>query len=238
MMNVHGVQERIESLTARERDRMFALMQANYDGVLRETFERDLSEKDSVLVLRDRGGLRGFSTLKYFHREVDGQTVRVMYSGDTIVDKRCWGSPEVPKAIVRAQLDYLPHCEGDPLYWMLTTKGEKTYRFLPVLYRRFYPCVREETPYAIRRLIDCLATEKYGDAYDAERGVVVHPHGQRLKCDTAPVDGTRRKNPHVAYFLHRNPDYLRGDELVCVARVTWENLRSGIRRWMAREVTV
>jgi hypothetical protein len=38
------------------------------------------------------------------------------------------------------------------------------------------------------------------------------------------VEETRRKNPHISYFIGRNPGFIRGDELACLARVSPDNL--------------
>ena len=80
------------SLSARERDAIHALMTEHYEAVPRERFEADLSRKDEVLMLHDDGGiLRGFTTLAWNPAGTfpEGD---ILFSGDTIIDRSCWGT--------------------------------------------------------------------------------------------------------------------------------------------------
>ena len=52
-----------------------------------QTFLRDLSEKNWVVLLEDdSGALRGFSTFLIYATAVDRRPITVVYSGDTIVE--------------------------------------------------------------------------------------------------------------------------------------------------------
>jgi hypothetical protein len=51
----------------------------------------------------------------------------------------------------------------------------------------------------------------------------------QLKPDLAEVPSRLSSRPEVAFFLQRNPGYRNGDELVCLARLAPENLRSMVR---------
>ncbi len=64
-MRLAGTVVTPQDLGKDQRDRMYELMVAHFDQVSRLTFERDLAEKQWVVVLRDAqtGGIQGFSTL-------------------------------------------------------------------------------------------------------------------------------------------------------------------------------
>ena len=42
----------------------------------------------------------------------------------------------------------------------------------------------------------------------------------------------RQDDPHVHYFLERNPGYAEGDELVCLAEVSLANTHGIGHRWL------
>ena len=50
----------------------------------------------------------------------------------------------------------------------------------------------------------------------------------RKNTENGPVP-----DPHIAFFLERNPGFVRGDELVCLTRIDEQNLTPAGRR-MAR----
>jgi hypothetical protein len=117
-------------------------------------------------------------------------------------------------------------------YWLLLTSGFRTYRFLPVFWREFFPSRDRPTPGAMQELIDQLARERFGDAYDPARGIVRFPRPQRLRPALAALPAGRVADPHVAFFLTRNPGH--GDELVCVTELTEANLTAAGRRMVGR----
>jgi hypothetical protein len=75
-----------------------------------------------------------------------------------------------------------------------------------------------------------LARERFGSCYDAGRGIVTFPFPQRLHGALRDVSAGRRSDPHVAFFLDRNPGWAGGDELVCLTEIEAGNLTTAGRR--------
>src|SRR3977135_1349606 len=77
----------VGTLTLQMRRAMYALFERYYVASSFERFERDLTGKDTVFLINDeRGELCGFSTLAVFEMDVDGAPLRVVFSGDTIIE--------------------------------------------------------------------------------------------------------------------------------------------------------
>ena len=241
---LHGRVVARQTLDTPTRDAMFSLLTAHFVGVDRATFDRDLEAKSCAILLEDdAGNVRGFSTMVVYESCPAGMPVSVVYSGDTIVDPAWWGSPALARTWVRAVRQLAPESEARDVYWLLLTSGFRTYRFLPVFFREFYPRFDAATPAREAALLDVLAQERFGQQYDAASGVVRFEHPQILSPDLVTLPGHRmaRKNTedrpvpdrHIAFFLARNPGFVRGDELVCLTRIDDRNLTPAGRR-MAR----
>jgi hypothetical protein len=112
----------------------------------------------------------------------------------------------------------------------LLSSGFRTYRFLPVFWRKFWPQAGAPTPEEMRALRDELAGRRFGAAYHAGAGVVRFGAPQRLRGELAEVPDGRTKDAHVAYFLAANPGHADGDELVCLTELSDENLTAAGRR--------
>lgn len=219
-----------DALDAARRRSMFVLLRSHFLGVERETFEADLSEKNWVLLLEDeRGVLRGFSTLLVRTRPAGDRRVIVVYSGDTIVAREWWGSPALPMTWLRAVQEITPAYGSHDVYWLLLTSGFRTYRFLPVFFREFVPRPGRDAG-AEDGLLTSLASAQFGPRFDARTGTVRLAHPQVLVPELLDVPAGRTRDPHVAFFLDRNPGYVRGDELVCLARLANDNLTPAGRR--------
>ncbi len=221
----------VGELGAEAVEQMLELMRQHYEGVSEARFNADLQAKQWVILLRDRGRLCGFSTQTTFDHALAGRRMKILFSGDTIIDKHCWGSFALPVAWGRLMLSLLARDPGTDLFWLLTSKGYKTYRFLPVFFRSFHPCCTGEPSAFERELLPSVATARFGDAFDAAAGVLrARPGAQRLREGVADLDARRLQDPHIAFFQQRNPGHAKGDELVCLARIHPDNLTDYIRR--------
>ena len=209
---------------------MFGLLRSHFIGVDRDTFESDLLQKNWVILLEDhRGVLRGFSTLLVYPENVEGLALTVVYSGDTIVAPEWWGSSALPLTWLRAVRQITPLDGGRNVYWLLLTSGFRTYRFLPVFFSEFVPrCGGARATDAA--LLTRLANARFGRRFDQAAGIVRLEKPQILAPELLDVPRGRRLDPHIAFFLERNPGYVRGDELVCLARIADDSLTAAGRR--------
>ena len=232
LTQVHGLLPRQE-LTRNQRDEMFTLLSQHFEGVTCAQFEHDLAEKNWVVEIRREDRLLGFSTLLVEQVEFDGEPLIAIYSGDTIVAPEAWGSP----ALARAWIASVNHLRADlpecPCYWLLLTSGFRTYRFLSVFWREFFPHHAAPTPQRQQRLLDHLARIRYGSAHDAAAGIVRFPRPQKLRGPLAVVPAGREIDPHTAFFLSRNPGHIEGDELCCLAEICDNNLTRAGRRMIS-----
>lgn len=217
-----------------QRAAMFALLDGHFEGVSAAQFAADLTEKSHVILLERNGRLVGFSTLLIYETMHRSEPATVVYSGDTIVAPEAWHSPVLSRAwITTVNALRRDHPQGR-YYWLLLTSGFRTYRFLPVFWREFFPRHDQPMPPESRELRDHLARERFGAAYDATRGIVRFDRPQRLRPALAGLPAGKADDPHVAFFLRENPGHLAGDELVCLTELVESNLTPAGRRMVAR----
>ncbi|NET71879.1 MAG: hypothetical protein F6K62_13385 [Sphaerospermopsis sp. SIO1G2] len=224
----------VEKLQSSDRTAMYTLLQSHFQGITWNAFEIDLEHKNWVLLLKDETSniLKGFSTLKFCQKTVNGENVSVVYSGDTIVDPSAWSSPTLPQSWIAAINFLRHHYAVEKLYWLLICSGFRTYRFLPVFWHNFYPRYNLQTPGEIAKIMGSLAKQYYGDFYQENHGIVRFPYPQTLREGLIEVPSGRETNPHVQFFLAKNPGHVNGDELVCFTEINYDNLtRAGKRMW-------
>lgn len=214
-------------LTSTIIDQMYRLYADHYLDASKAMFLRDLAGKTHTLLLSDAlGELCGFSTMQLYRSVTTNGPVRVVYSGDTIVDPKQWGSPALAIEWLRFAGEIERREPAIPLYWFLIVKGHRTYRFLPTFARQYIPHHAERETPVERQILAFLATEKFGSNYDARTGLIRFetPQG-RLNRVLAEVPERHARLPSVRHFLQLNPGYHEGDELACLCRLSLENLR-------------
>ena len=211
---------------------MFDIFCENFERSSLEIFERDLKDKNWVILIRDteHNALQGFSTIALYEMDYQRKRISVVYSGDTIIRREYWGTPELPRSWIHTVLEKSAQMP-QPLYWLLISSGYKTYRFLTVFYKEFYPRYDRPTPPEMQAMMEYLATQRFGTDYHCGEGVVRFQDGATpLRRGIAEVSDERLHDPHVAFYVSRNPGHVNGDELVCITQIHPDNLTAAGRR--------
>jgi hypothetical protein len=217
---------------------MLELMDRHYCNVVPAVFEADLAEKQWVIqvVHRPTGRLCGFSTQMVLDATVGSRPIKALFSGDTIIDRRYWGDTALMQVGGRLALSLVDKWPDAEPYWFLISQGYKTYRFLPVFFREYYPRFDVETPDFVRQVIDTLAGRKFPELYDPALGVIrAHANQYRLREGVADITAERCRDPHVQFFVERNPQHRMGDELCCIARLSRDNFTDAAYRMLQVE---
>ena len=199
---------------------MYELFSKQFENVSFEQFLEDLDQKNWVLLLRDDDGvLSGFSSMHIYDVMVDNRKLTVVYSGDTVVDVESWSDSALSYYWMGA-IDYLRRLHRkERLYWFLLVSGFRTYRFLPVYSQFFFPRYDQSTTEDIQRIMDVMASARFGNMYDAPTGIVRLGVPAILKDGYRGIPENRLKDPHIAFFAVKNPGHEEGDELVCFAEL-------------------
>jgi len=219
-----------------ERNQMITLLRHYFTNITPNDFENDLAEKEWAVLLYDTatGHIKGFSTLMRLQTTVGGQPIVAFFSGDTIIHRDYWGETELPRLWGRHVFDLAAAIPSTRVFWFLICSGYKTYRFLPVFFREFYPTYRCKTPPAIKKTIDALAQLKFPTEYDPERGIIRLERAAPLQPGVAEITKRRLKDPHIAFFARANPGHTHGEELACLTEINPANLTRAGRRMLGQ----
>ncbi len=186
-------------------------------------FDVDLDQKDWALLLVQDNQLVGFSTLQRSLEHFQGSPVAVYFSGDTLVLPQHRHRFQLPRLWARAVFELVAQ-DTLPCYWLLICSGFRTYRFLSVFYREFYPRYDQPTPPDWANFMSALAERRFGPLYDSQNGVV------RLASACKEGLPERQLDPHAQFFLSANPGWVKGHELVCLTRLSVDNQSAALQR--------
>jgi len=219
--------KQIAELTPSERATMFGLLSLEFLGTRREDFIHDLEEKDSVALLRKDsrdGEIVGFSTLMLLELPIDGRKVRAVFSGDTTVLPEFRSSGGIGVEVGRCFMKALETFPDHEIYYVLISKGWRTYKVLPFFFKSFAP--KHDTPTSIhdKAVMDAFGKVKYPKDYDPDQGLIMFSK-ETQRLIPGSIDAVPPQDPdlHTQFFLKKNPTYLSGTELVCVGSVQVAN---------------
>lgn len=212
----------VSDLRTEDKARMFTLMRKYYDAVTEETFQVDLARKDAVILLRDRGALQGFSTLVSLQVTVGPKTVYGIFSGDTVIERQYWGQQALPKAFLRRMFREKLKRPFTPLYWLLITKGYKTYLMMANNFAEHFPRYEMSAPTDMKSIAQSFYLKLFPEYYDPATGLIRFPaEACWLKSGVAEISNEMiASNPRIAFFEQVNPEWRSGVEMACLARMT------------------
>lgn len=225
---------KISDLKAHEIQEMFKLMGDYYANVTHDQFKSDLLKKDYVFLMRDpsKPDIKGFSTIVSIDAQLadkkhagKSRSVRGCFSGDTVIHRDYWGNAALQVSFLKFLFMQKLKKPFSPLYWFLISKGYKTYLLMANNFGEHYPRYERTTPPEMQALLDTFALHLYPETYSRELGTISAPPDQakdRLKTEIAPIcENLLATNPRVSFFVERNPGWKQGDELACIAEMTF-----------------
>lgn len=216
----------VKELTPRDRQEMFTLMQQCFVNINLKNFSADLDRKWSVIQVHEPSGgkLVGFSTQAILQVIVDQTPISALFSGDTVVRPSHWGDPALAHEWGQFALRLIDQQSSGKLYWFLTSKGFRTYRYLPLFFREYYPRLNEELTPGETAVIDALGKLVGGERYDPERKIIhATPDKDYVRVGISDAEPRKNRDPHVRFFVKQNPGHVQGDELCCIAPLSRQN---------------
>lgn len=212
----------IQSVSEKEINDLYTLFSRYYEASNYEKFLEDFNSKDDVILLRckkDRR-IRGFSTLKQMHFTQEGTKRVGIFSGDTIIDENFWGATALTFEFFKYVLNVKRKNLFTDVYWLLISKGFKTYLLLANNFQTYYPRFDKETPRDVQAFMDSSWSTLYPIDYSHEAKILKTAHKyDRLKEHVAQIGASELKNPKIEFFQKMNPNWRSGDELCCIGRV-------------------
>ncbi len=232
-MKLKGELLSAKEVTEYQKTRMCQLLNQYFQHISFCYFEKDLAEKDWVILLSDfdSGSIQGFSTQKLMRARINGTPVRAIFSGDTIIDKNFWGGTELVKKWFDLVFSLLKEDQDTKLYWFLISMGFRTYRYLPIYFYDFYPRFDRDVPLHEKAILDTFALMQYPGQYISDKGIIHFTNDVAcLRSDYAEIPDHKLTDPHIKFFLEKNPFYAQGDELACLAELSGSNFKPIVRK--------
>ncbi|MCE4555950.1 hypothetical protein [Pelomonas cellulosilytica] len=237
---MHLTIQPVHQLSAQRWDQIWAFTAA-YARTSRGFFEEMLRAKSHVaLVYTDKGRQTLVGTASIDTRVVsfEGRDVVMIYTGDVLLREDIRGRNVLQRVglicFLRARLRH----PFKRIYWFLGASTHQAYLVLARGLCSYWPRPELSTPAAMERLRDRFARVVLPQLWDAVDGVFRTGGTKLLNSLQTPFTPRELQDPHIRFFLARNPGYAQGDLLACLAPLDLGNwisiLRSGIARYFRR----
>ena len=224
-----------ETLTESDIQRMFSLMSQNYNHMTYDCFVSDLSNKQYVGLIVDKNNeIQGFTTFGIDLGNQRQNEFRIVFSGDTILEPEHWGTQIMMRGWCHTIGQIISTDNEHPWYWYLLSKGHRTYMYLPLFFTNYYPKVDHDSPNSKEwEIINHVSSNLYQDDWKPNKVIIEFDqrHGE-LKEELIQSTYSKKRSTYVSFFLEKNPAFYKGNELVCLAQLTPENLNRSAKTYI------
>ena len=219
---------------------MYSIYSRYYKGTKWRIFLNDLSKKSGAFLIRKKEDnmVVGFSTVVNYDLYSRGKKALGVFSGDTIIDREFWGSRVLQTAFYRYMIMQKIRHPARTLYWLLISKGFKTYLLMANNFDKYYPDPDSRHP-ELAGVVDDYCQQMFSDYYLPEKRIL--DFGASYQCLKEGVaetsDSMLENNRNIRFFEQCNPEWRRGTELPCVGVVDWALLCKYIVRYLKKPVS-
>jgi hypothetical protein len=194
-----------------------------YHNANLHNFVTDMGKKTGVIILQEKNTKKiiGFSTWTELDITTDGKKSIGIFSGDTVVEKEYWGNKELQKTFVKQLLKTKIKNPQTSVFWLLISKGYKTYLLLTNNFPKHYPSHKSNN-IKLESIVDDYCEQLYPDAYNKDNRLLnFGDNYQYLKDDVAEITPHMTdENLEIRHFTKLNPSWQQGTELPCVGEVS------------------
>ena len=212
----------LENIDSEQRKRMLQLMCENYNEVVESNFYEDLENKQWVGLIKDGNGtIQGFTTFVINPKGVGGKTYHIIFSGDTVIAPEYWGSQVMMQGWCQSVGRFIGADQTKPWYWYLLSKGHRTYMYLPLFFENYFPSM-VPTPLddELRKIATEISANVFGRYWQQDEGVIRFDESRgELKPNLIEATFQKKGSSIVQFFLQKNPNFYKGEELVCTALI-------------------
>ncbi len=223
----------VSDLTEANKRQMFELFEMYYEHVDFKRFLSDLSEKTHVFFFHEMGTNRlvGFSTI--FRKAIPEIAPGIfLFSGDTVIHADYQGSKALQKSFFWFILESKLSSPTQPVYWMLMSKGVKTYLMMRKNFKSSYPNYHGPTPSPHDHVLNSFYTRKFAKSFDEKTGLIIFDEklgsvksDSHFKQEKVPTDSEAK------FFFEKNPQFDEGHELACVCEIKFSDFTFHIKKF-------
>lgn len=216
---------RIEEVDESLQKEMFSLFEKYYDHVDYSRFKEHLREKTHVFLFLEGSGKKviGFSTI---YRKAIPEITKgtFLFSGDTVIHEDYWGNKMLQKSFFWFIIESKIRSPFSPVYWMLMSKGIKTYMMMRKNFYDSYPNYQRPTPPHFQETLNRFYEMKFPGDFNKKTGLILFKDKLgAIKASLTPPPEKVLVSEESKFFHKLNPNFLEGDELACICEIRFRD---------------
>lgn len=225
MERIKTVIKKVGAITLHEREQMLSLVQSYYAELNEAIFLRKLTQKDLIVFLKDKELIIGFTAIELINFVFNGEQIKIVLAEETVISKEYWHQQNLSLLWLQPIFALREQEKHKKWYWIVPASNYLSYQAMTLFFPEFYPRRNQVMPSKMKQLVHDFSRWKYKQGFDAVKGTVSFKNlGISLTKELSDVMFEKFDDPHMRYFISKNPYYHQGDHLICLAEINQENI--------------
>lgn len=222
--------EPVWSCPPETKQECFELLSRHFACVTWSQFNADFHEKQYVAILRKDGFLVGFSTMVTIPiTTTKGESLYIAFSGDTAIEFEARNSLGFGITLSSFFRENISTYGDSKVWYVLISKGWRTYKAMEFMFHSFSPCPSKNISTLEREIAVTFGKNRYPSRLKEENLILQGLHGDQKLKDGSP-DLEVPTTELGLFFKQKNPNFAQGDELICLARLSYDNFTERFKR--------
>ncbi len=149
---------------------------------------------------------------------------RAIYFGQTMILPKYRGRSLIQNTVNRLFLKHFLQFNRRQLIVWNDSIHYRPYLVMARGLKEFYPDPNQEDQKELELIRDKLGNRYYGKAYCAASGTV-HKEQTILNDQDIQLSANDLKDPHIDFFMKRNPGFQKGDGMITLCPANFKNFR-------------
>ena len=194
-----------------------------------------LKERQRIALFRHKAEIVGIAAIDILQEEFEGENVCSIYTGNTWI-RQDWRNKNLIQllafvSMIEAKVRYPLH----RLYWFFGSNNYMSYRLLYSNFNQFWPRPDADTPEWELHYMRHLGRLFFDATLDNETLIWSQKNSRSFKDGDTVLTERQKKDPYIQFYLRRNPGYVQGDRLMCMAPLD-RNTISNVLKLVVRRV--
>ena len=194
---------------------------------------------DELAIFKDKKSenIIGFLGIKFRNKKLESGTKFVAnYFGSLYVEKGYRGNNLIGRGVMSTIPKYKLKHPFKKIYVWGDAISYKSYIMVMKKYKKVYPSLEHPITPKIAEIRDYLGDYYYGNLYNSKTGCITK-ETNRLKNHEVQISDEDLKDKNIKYYSVANPNYAKGDGLLCVIPNPIKKIAYNIFREITKKIS-
>lgn len=173
--------------------------------------------------------LIGYTGIRSYSFKLNTKKYRAIYFGQTIVEKNYRGKKFIQNTVIRLLLKHLMSFNLSNLIIWNDSVSYRPYLVMAKNLKSYYPNMLNTNQEEFRSICNLLGKKYYGAAFCSNTGTIIKPRPTLRKKELV-LSKKDLEDPHIKFYVTKNPNYTQGHGLITFCPATLKNLFFYLRK--------